>query len=129
MSAKAPGMKNIAISLLWYCYCSYAAKLNHNGSYTEHIHRITRIQNELGMSKGEISFMYNKKHQFIRKLNVVLTTKDGKKYSPSVVQDSDAIEEGMYSDFRKKIIMLMLCQVVLSISSWRYSIKEKCNKG
>jgi hypothetical protein len=88
-------------------YSSYRADLAQDGSYTEVIRRTTRVQNERGMAdEGEISVSYNRKHQVIRKLSVILTDPDGKSHPPKMVQDVDSVTEGYYSDIRRKIVTM-----------------------
>lgn len=87
-------------------FSSMATELNKDGSYVDQFHIIKRIQNENGMSEGEIPFTYDNRRQVFRKIKAYITTSEGKKYRYKLIQDIDTSSEGNYSDLRKKIITM-----------------------
>ncbi|MBL7131749.1 MAG: DUF3857 and transglutaminase domain-containing protein [Candidatus Omnitrophica bacterium] len=87
-------------------FSSYKVELRKNGSYTEDIHIIIKIQNEEAMGLGEMPIYYNKKYQTVKKIKAYIITPDGKRHKYEKIQDLSTSEEAYYSDKRKKIITM-----------------------
>ncbi len=85
---------------------SFSVDMNKDGSYIEKVHVILRIQNEDGVSFGEIPISYNKKRQVVRKIRAQITDPQGKKYGYKQIHDIDVSSEGDYSEDRVKYITM-----------------------
>ncbi len=92
-----------ALVMLFY---SIKTELSKDGSYIRRIRSVKKIQNEDGMSAGEISCLYHAKREKIKSIKAFITTPDSRKYPYKMIQDLDASSVGDYSDFRKKVITM-----------------------
>jgi transglutaminase-like putative cysteine protease len=87
-------------------FSSFEIEINRDGSYTEKVHFIERIQNERGMIYGEIPIAYDNRYEKIKKIKAYTITPDGKRYRCRKIQDIDTSVEAYYSDTRKKVISM-----------------------
>ena len=87
-------------------FSSFSIDMNKDGSYIEKLHVIQRIQNEDGVSLGEIPLPYNKKRQVVRKIRAHITDPQGKRHSYKQIHDTDVSSKGDYSEGRVKYITM-----------------------
>ncbi len=103
---------------------SLTTTVNKDLSYSDRVHIVKRIQNEAGMSEGELSFSYNPKRDKIRFIKARITSPDGKRQRYKMIQDVNPVKEGYYSDLRKKIVT-MPSVIPGSVIDFEYEIFHK----
>ena len=80
--------------------------LNKDYTYTTRIHRIEKIQQEGGKSRGEITVYYNQAKDKLIEIEVFSITPNGNRYSFTDVQEFAVHEDRAYDDLREKVFTM-----------------------